>query len=126
MCRRLHRFQSPCPRFFASHFPATGKKYAAAEAAELEKVQAAAVAAETEASNLKEKALADAQKLLDDAKHKEEELTKKIADMKTEQAERVVARKKANEEYQKVADVDWLCIYRNCFMQLPENRTNQY
>ena len=80
------------------------EKYAAGEAAELEKVQSAAMTAEREAVDAQKEAEKTAQKLLDDAKKKEEELKQKIAGLKTEQEERVVARKAANEEAVKKAE----------------------
>ena len=80
------------------------EKYATGEAAELEKVQSAAMTAEKEAADSRKKAEEAAKKLLDAAKKKEEELKKKIADLKTEQAERIVARKAADEEAVKKAE----------------------
>ena len=71
------------------------EKYANAEAGELEKVQTAAMKAEKDAVDMKNKAEADAKKLLDDAKKKESDIKNKISELKTEQAERVVARKEA-------------------------------
>ena len=80
------------------------EKYATAEAGELEKVQTAAMKAEQTAADMKAKAEADAKKLLDDAKKKSEKLTGRIEQLKTEHAERIVARKEAAKQAKEEAE----------------------